>query len=342
MTGFPPEPIADVRDRRARAAVAVLFLSNGALFAGLLPRYPEIKAQLGLSNTAFGLSVAAFSAGALISGLSAARLIRRFGSARVAVGSSLLLALFALAAGVSTVPVAFAGALFAAGAADAVTDVAQNAQGLRVQRSYGRSIINSLHALWSVGAILGGLLGATAIALHVPRAVQLALSGAVFASACVIAYRFLLGGPDHEDNPSTRGTTRMRPTAMTYAAVAALAVLAIAGAAIEDAGSSWATLYLRDELGAPAAFAAFGYIALVGFQFLGRLFGDRLVDRFGERAVVRSGGLMAAVGLGRHWQCPACPRPSVVSPPRDSAWPRWCRRRSTVRTTFPACVPDRG
>jgi MFS family permease len=305
--GFRADSTADVRDRRARVAVAVLFLSNGALFSGLLPRYPEIKEQLDLSNTAFGLSVAAFPAGALISGLTAARLIRRFGSARVAVGSSLLLALFALAAGVGTAPVAFTGALFMAGAADAVTDVAQNVHGLRVQRNYGRSIINSLHAVWSVGAIFGGLVGASAIAMHVSRVAQLAVSGAVFAGACLIAYRSLLRGPDHGDHPSSDGGARTRPSAITYGVVAALAVMAIAGGAIEDAGSSWATLYLRDNLGAPAALAAFGYIAFVGFQFLGRLFGDRLVDRFGERAVVRSGGLLAAAGMGIALAMPGVP-----------------------------------
>ena len=188
-----------------------------------------------------------------------------------------------------------------------MTDVAQNAHGLRVQRNYGRSIINSLHAVWSVGAILGGLVGAAAIAMQVSRVAQLAVSGAAFAGACVIAYRFLLRGPDHEDHPSSDGAARMRPTAITYGVVAALAVLAIAGGAIEDAGSSWATIYLRDDLGAPAALAAFGFIALVGFQFLGRLFGDRLVDRFGERAVVRSGGLLAAAGMGVALAIPSVP-----------------------------------
>ena len=44
--------------RRARTATAALFFTNGALFANLLPRYPEIKADLGLSNTQFGLAVA--------------------------------------------------------------------------------------------------------------------------------------------------------------------------------------------------------------------------------------------------------------------------------------------
>ncbi len=277
------------------------------MFAGLLPRYPEIKGELGLTNAAFGLSVAAFSAGALISGLTAARLIRRFGSARVAVAGSVLVALFTLAAGVSTVPLGFAAAMFAAGAADAVTDVAQNAHGLRVQRNHGRSIINSLHALWSVGAILGGLLGAAAIALHVPRVVQLAGSGAVFASVCLIGLRYLLRGPDHEAQPPAAAGDRHPAATGAYAMVAALAVLAIAGAAVEDAGSSWATIYLRDDLGSPPAVAAFGYIALVGCQFVGRLFGDRLVDRFGERAVVRAGGLLAAVGMGTALAFPGVP-----------------------------------
>jgi MFS family permease len=83
-----------------------------------------------------------------------------------------------------------------------------------------------------------------------------------------------------------------------YATLFALVVIAVAGATVEDAGNSWATLYLRDSLGAPGAVAVFGYVALVGFMFVGRLVGDRLVDRFGERAVVRVGGVLAAVGMG--------------------------------------------
>ncbi|MGB3374804.1 MAG: MFS transporter, partial [Microbacterium sp.] len=44
--------------RRARAGVALLFLTNGALFANILPRYPEIKAALDLDAAAYGLAIA--------------------------------------------------------------------------------------------------------------------------------------------------------------------------------------------------------------------------------------------------------------------------------------------
>lgn len=307
---MPGDQLPDQRDRRARLAVSALFLTNGALFANLLPRYPEIKADLGASNTAFGLGVAAFSAGALVSGPAAGVLIRRFGSARVAVLTALVLAAFTfVAAVVPTVPL-FAAALFVAGAADSVTDVGQNAQGLRVQRNYGRSVLNSFHAVWSLGAILGGLMGAAALGLDVPRAAQLGASSALFALVCVGVFHFLLAGPDHAEPHApalAADTSTGRAGFGVYAVLAALGLIAVSGAAAEDAGSSWATLYLHGDLGAPAAVAAFGVIALAGFQFVGRLLGDRLVDRFGQRTVARVGALIAAAGMGTALAFPTVP-----------------------------------
>ena len=284
--------------RRVRIAVGALFLTNGAIFANLLPRYPEIKTDLHLSNASYGAAVAAFAGGALVAGLTAAALIRRFHSARVAVIGTTALAAFVVMAGVAGTPLMFAAALFVAGACDSVVDVAQNAHGLRLQRKHGRSIINSLHAIWAAGAILGGLTGAGAIALGVPRAVHLAAIAVVLSAVAVVAYRFLLPGPDHQDHPATQSASGSRAGPRVYLILLALVLIAIAGATVEDSGNSWATLYLRDNLDAPPAVAVFGYIALVAFMFVGRLTGDRLVDRFGEGAVVRVGGVVAAVGMG--------------------------------------------
>jgi MFS family permease len=284
--------------KRARIAVAALFLTNGAIFANLLPRYPEIKTDLHLSNAAYGAAVASFSAGALVAGLTAGALIRRFRSSRVAVAGTVALAVLVLAAGLAPTSILFAAALFLAGACDSVVDVAQNAHGLRVQREYGRSIINSLHAVWAIGAVLGGLIGAATIALHIPRGVHLAVIAVLFSAVALAGYRFLLPGADHDDHPSAHAAAGVRAGPRVYLILLALVVIAIAGATVEDAGSSWATLYLRDSLHAPAAVAAFGYIALVGFMFLGRMIGDRMVDRFGQTTVVRAGGLITAVGMG--------------------------------------------
>ncbi len=304
-----PEPRdgAEAPNSRARIAVAALFLTNGALFANLLPRFPEIKTDLAMSNAAYGGAVAAFSAGALMAGLTAAALIRRFQSARVAIVTTVALAAFIVVASVASSPLMFAAALFVAGASDAITDVAQNVNGLRLQRNYGRSIINSLHAVWAVGAIVGGLMGAAAIALHIPRPVHLGFAAVLFSAVVAIAYPYLLHGPDHDDHPSAQNTGGRDVSATVYLSLLALVGIAIAGATIEDAGSSWATLYLRDSLGAPGPVAPLGYVALVAFMFVGRLIGDRLVDRLGERAVAHAGGVLTAAGMGTALAFPSVP-----------------------------------
>jgi MFS family permease len=298
--------------RRARWAVSALFFTNGALFANLLPRYPEVKDALGLDDAAYGLTIIAFPAGAIAAGLLAGMLIRWAGSARMAVAGTLVTAIGVLAVGLAPSLPLFVAALVAAGAADSITDVAQNAHGLRVQREYGRSILNSFHAIWSIGAVTGGGMAAAAIALRMPLGIHLSLSGAVFAVVALLSLRFTLPGHDPEAvvvaPADPEGPARPRgPSARVVTLLIALVLLAIAGTIVEDAGFSWAALYLGDGLGAAPALAATGLIALVGAQFVGRLVGDPLVDRFGQRAVARVGGVIIALGMGTALLFPSVP-----------------------------------
>lgn len=303
-----------LEDRRARLAVATLFLTNGALFANILPRYPEIKSALALENATYGLAVAAFPTGAIVAGLGAGALIRKFGSGKVAVFSTILTGLGVLTAGLAPSVAIFAFGLFFGGAMDAITDVAQNAHGLRVQRRYGRSIINSFHAVWSIGAVLGGSMAAAAIALHLPLGIHLSISAAMFSIVSLIALRFCLTGHDDETPLAESAhpgdplpSLRRRVSSGTVLTLLALVLIAIAGTIVEDAGNSWAALYLSDSLGTASTIAATGYIALVGAQFIGRMVGDRLVDKFGQRNIARAGGLIIAIGMGIALAFPTVP-----------------------------------
>jgi MFS family permease len=299
-----------------------------------------------MENSVYGLTLAAFPAGAILAGLAAATLIRRLGSATVATLGTVLTAAGLLAAAWAPGALWFALALLAAGALDALTDVAQNAHGLRVQRHLGRSVINSFHALWSLGAVLGGAMAAAAIALELPLRTHLLLSGLLFAVVALLARRAALPGLDTEDVPADpvalaadgsaqgraaeraagadgsaqdgaasdgsapsrgapgTGGPRRRRTALV---LGALVLIAIAGTLVEDAGNSWATLYLSRDLAAPATIAATGFIALVGAQFVGRLVADPLVDRWGQRAVARTGGALIALGMGLALALPSVP-----------------------------------
>jgi MFS family permease len=299
-----------------RLAVTLVFITNGALLANIVPRYPAIAEALNLSYLDFGLAAAAFPVGAIVFGLFAGIVIRRFGSARIAVIGTILLSITMLGAGLAPAWVFLASALFLAGAMDSITDVAQNAQGLRVQSLAGKSILNSFHAAWSVGAVLGGAMGAAAAGLNIPLGVHLTFSGLLFSAVSLVAYRSLLRDPEvpevteaeiQSTAGDTAGTSSAVPPApaparhrllVTWVPLAMLALIAMGGTILEDVGITWSTFYLTDSLQAPASVVGLGLIAFLSAQFIGRATGDMLVNRYGQRLITRVGAVIIVLGMG--------------------------------------------
>jgi MFS family permease len=288
--------------RRARGAVAALFFANGALFANLVPRFPELKAELDLTNAAFGTAVAAYGVGALAAGLIAGLLVSRFGSVLVAPASTIGIALNLVLLGVAPSYATLVAALLLAGSLDSIADIAVNAHGLRVERLYRRSILNSLHGLWSVGAVAGGSMGAAAAGLQIPLAMHLAIAAVVFTAVAIAVSRFLLPGRDDAELTPTAGRL---PRLGLARSVLALGVIAAMAQVMEEATATWGAVYLREDLGAAAAVSGLGFIALQGTQTVGRLLGDRVVVRFGDRAVARAGAALAAGAMAGALAAPA-------------------------------------
>jgi fucose permease len=290
----PPEA------RRARVAVSTLFFVNGFTYTNAVPWLPVLKSQLGLSNAELGLAIAAMPTGAILTGMLAGPLIHWFGSGRTAVGTSLIsvgaLPFIALAQSWWML----AAALFVLGSADAWTDSAQNSHGLRVQRRYRRTIINTFHAVWSLAAVAGGLLGAAMAGAGVP--ILWHLGGVAVLLLCVnlAVSRMLLPGPEsseREDGTDGGSGRRLRVPGRAVLLLLVLGVLLMFAGGIEDSAASWGAVYMTSELEAPLFLAAMPFVACQAMMTLGRLVGDRVTDRFGAAAVGRACGLLAGGGI---------------------------------------------
>lgn len=304
---------------RARIGVSLLFLSNAVVYASVVPRLPELKQQLSLSNVELGFAIAAAPLGALAAGLIASRVIRRLGSARAAAASSAIMAANLLVIGSAQNLWWLAAGFFFAGFCDSVGDVANNMHGLRVQRRLGRSIINSFHGVWSVGAVLGGALGFLAAGMELPILATLTVTAAVFVVVSLLTLRLLLPGHDDLEREAARAaddtserqpqatepspTTARSPKVPRSVRVHALRLLAAIGAVgalagvIEDSGASWGAVYLSGTLGTGPGVAGMAFISMAVFMTIGRLSGDLFVNRFGDRAVATVGALIAALGV---------------------------------------------
>jgi fucose permease len=293
------------------------------LTAGVwMARIPAVKAQAHLSDGTLGVALFAVPAGLVIGAAVAERLVDRVGSARVAwafgVGSCLVGITPGLARNLPELMVALLGA----GVTGGTLDVAQNAQGVRVEAAYGRPVMTSLHASYSFGAIAGALIGGGFAWAGVGLLPSLAAAGLAGAAVDIAAGRWLLPGKRLADLPDGSASPAFPPPAVLPPAepppavpppaapsdgvpstrqvrrlVIALGVLAICGLAAEGAVGDWSAVYLRDNLATAAGFAALGFAAFSVTMTVGRAVGDRLISRFGPVRTVRRCGLIAAAGL---------------------------------------------
>jgi len=171
-------------------------------------------------------------------------------------------------------------------------DVSMNVHGVTVERRYGRPILSSFHAAFSLGGLAGAGLGALVAGAGVDVRAHLAVAAALCGTVGLVWSRRFL--PASADAAAAQDPVFVRPPRRLWA----LGALAFACLLIEGGAADWSGVYIKDELGTGPGVAALGFTAFSVTMTLGRIFGDRLVTRFGSARLVRTGGLVAAVGFG--------------------------------------------
>ncbi|WP_158703427.1 MFS transporter [Pseudonocardia dioxanivorans] len=291
-----PTGVSVAAARRARLAVALTFAANGSLFGSWAPRVPEVKALLGLSDGVLGLALLAPGAGSLITLPLAGGIAARWGSGRTTrwalplfFASSLLIAWAARPGGNAA---ELFGALFVFGAAMGALDVLMNAQGVTVEQAYGRSVLSSFHAVFSLGALGGTVLGSLAAGWHIPLVAQFGVLGAAWLVVVLPVARGFLPDPPAPEDAAPTPVFALPRGPLVPLAIAAFAVLLAEGSTAD-----WSAVLLRDSLGAGPAAAGAAFAAFSATMTLGRLVGDRVLTRLGRRRAVRLFAGFGATGL---------------------------------------------
>lgn len=280
--------------QRTRFAISTAFAVNGFLLAAWLPRLFEVQRGLELSDGQLGAALSAGAIGGVLFGPLAAPLVARWGSARVLVVMAVLLAVVTPLVGFAPNLVFFAAVMAWIGATDAIMDAAMNAHGIRVQTLYQRSILNGLHGYWSLGTVVGGILGTATLVLGFALGPFLIAVAAVCIIAILVTARWLLPAPDPHSHDTT-GTVHVRKTWSWL--LLALGLFTMLAVIVEDVPARWSSIYLASVTDS-AVLIGSGFVAFTIAMTIGRFTGDRLVDRFGYVRVIRVGMGAAAVGLG--------------------------------------------
>jgi len=278
----------------AAIAVTLMFVANGAVIGGFGGALPSLRDKLGLDATQIAIMLFCAGAAAIGSMQIGGRLADSIGAREVSLAALPLLIAGMITIGLAQVyPVAIVGTVLI-GLGNGAMDVAMNAMGVQVEASRQRPIMSSFHSFCSIGNFIGAgtvLLLATVLGLKGGDVVTpLSISIAVLTlAALVILFKITpKAAVVHHTVDGVR--TPIPPVAWV------LGVMALAFGLAEGTALDWSSLHVTDVADVDPTTGAVGLIAVSGFMVVIRLLGDRLVTRFGRRAVVRFGGLCAALG----------------------------------------------
>jgi MFS family permease len=295
---------------QARWAIAAVFAGNGLLISSLAVRTPSLKLDLGLTPGQLGLTAALFGVSAVLAMQLAGRVAGRIGSAWILRLTTPLLPLLLVGIGVAPGFGSLAVALVALGAVHGLLDVAMNAHAVAVERTRERPIMSGCHAAWSIGAVVGSLLGFGAAQLEVARWPHYALLATVLVPVALVGGRLLmLAGRDDDGPAAARSGSRTGSRSGWTRQIVGLGAMGATVLTVEAAIANWSGVFLHERLGAPLGTAALGYAAFTACQTAIRLTGDRLRRRASATHLIRVGAATAATGLAivvlSPWTAPA-------------------------------------
>lgn len=275
------------QEASSRLATRIAFFVAGFGLACWAPLVPLAKARLEIDEGSLGLLLLCLGAGSVLTMQLTGAFISKLGARPIIVigglGQAILLPFLALA---PTVP-AMAIALLLFGGFLGLIDVSMNVHAVEVEKHSTKPLMSGFHGLFSVGGFVGALLLTAALSAQVSPATGTIAAAALMIGAILFAAPRLIDTPQAEEAPLL---------VVPRGIVALLALLAAITFLTEGAMLDWGALLLTGNGLLPTAQAGIGYSVFAVAMTIGRLTGDAVVARLGDRRTMFWGGLLAIAG----------------------------------------------
>ena len=284
--------LSHIQEKRYLHALFFLF---GFGIMAWVPRFPELKENLSLSNGPFGSILTTGAIGAFLGLLTVGHIVHKYGVKIVFLLSTLLVyASFAAIVHVHT-PAIFIifNILIAFGIT--ATHVALNTQGFHIQERSGDIVVTSSAGYWSAGAlataILSGILvGGVGLSLHV---------GLLSAVTALLSLFYILKlSPvlvTANEHPETDYSIKDIFTSFHLDWPVSIGMAC--AVYLEFAIGDWGTIFTKERFEVSASLSTLPYIVFTIFMIIGRLSAHKVVARYPVHYLARASALTAGIGF---------------------------------------------
>jgi hypothetical protein len=179
--------------------------------------------------------------------------------------------------------------LYCFGLVSFLNGVSTNATISLMEKKYDRLLMSSCHALYSLGGAVSAGLAALLVALHVLRGLHIVLIAAAIYAVVLSSRKLLLANKDIIHSGS--GIKFPSWTVLGISFICMTLFMA------EGCVADWSGIYFKEVLHAPKIFTSMGYGFFAVAMTIGRLNGDNIVSKTGNKKAVIWGCLLASVGF---------------------------------------------
>ncbi|SMR70763.1 Fucose permease [Aliiroseovarius halocynthiae] len=254
-------------------------------------RVAEVQYVLGLSKSQLALSLLGMPMGLLPTLYFAGKLVDKMGPRHALLWCFPPMLLVGVTPGLAVGPVSLFASLFVLGSVVAFAEIGINVFAARVEKACGRSIMNRAHGFWSLGVMVGSLIGVQLAAFAFPAFTALAIGGAIMLPLLMVVAYVLphIEAPEHHEAEEPAG--RPIPVALY------LIVVTVFGATLVEGGMiDWAAVYMREVAQFTSGREGLAVTVFSGFVTVGRFVGDAINTRFGAAVLAR--GCLSSALLG--------------------------------------------
>jgi predicted MFS family arabinose efflux permease len=276
-------------DRPAtRLATRLAFLVAGFAIACWAPLVPFARERLVIDDAVLGMILLSLGIGSVFSMLLSGVVSARYGSKPVIVAGGAALTVLLPVLPIASTPFLLGLALFAFGAALGSLDVAMNVHAVEVERASGSPLMSGFHAHYSIGGFVGSSVMTFLLSTHLSARQATLACSIPLAVATVLAWPRLL-----TTSPTASGQLSLRPQGVVLLLATLAAITFLAEGAVLD----WGALLITRAGLVSVARGGLGYMLFSIAMTVGRLSGDAIAARIGDRTLLFWGALFSVAGF---------------------------------------------
>ncbi len=285
-----------------RYAVLALFMAQGLCFASWASRLADIKALLSMESfLQFGFLVTLQPIGKLLAIPIVGYLMQRIGS-KTAVMISLggfITSLFFVGL---TTNIYFLGTAFMLfGVFWNMTDISLNTQAIEVERMYGKTIIASFHAGWSIAACVGAVIGFLMINTEISPRLHFTIVTLIGLLVLIYCSRFLLTNIEsNRETSNTAAPTNEKKGFWTLITseilLLQLGLVWLFALIIENTMFDWSNIYFEETIQAPKSMQV-GFLVFMLMMTSGRLLANFVYRIWSKPRVLIVAGTLIFIGF---------------------------------------------